>query len=432
MAQFPKVGIVYLSYHSEPYFERAFKAILASNYSRDRLELIIIDNPHSEFGSSVNFIKSTVEGYNTPATVLPLNGGGGERGHAASLTLSPVRGEIQRGVLPRVTILPQEKNLGFAGGNNVGIKKVLELGCEYVYLHNQDGFVEPRTIQKLVEVMESDKTVGAAQSLIMLYPETDLVNTTGNAFHYLGFGYSGGLRQTVSQLSFRPKRSEVEKSLDPCAATVKGSLDSASAPLGMTKPKTLEIIEIGYASGASLMMRSDLLKKYGALDEDLFLYHEDLEYSLRLKSVGYCIVAVPESVFYHQYSFSRNKDKYYLMERNRFAVILMYYKLPTIILLLPIAVVVELGLISVSLAQGWSREKFRVYGYWLRPSSWSLWFAKRVHWQHTRTVSDKQLLQGAVSTIKFDDDAINNPVLRYFANPVMTAYWFLVKKLIVW
>jgi GT2 family glycosyltransferase len=357
----PKVGIIYLSYHSEPYFERAWKALQTLDYPREQLEIIIVDNPHPEFGSSEKFIREQTQNSEIPAIILP-----------------------------------QEKNIGFAGGNNVGIKLALERGCDYVYLHNQDGFVEPGTVRKLVEAMEQDKTIGAAQSLIVLFPETDLINTSGNAYHYLGFGYSSHLREKKSQVKLKPTE------------------------------------EIGYASGASLILRADLLKQHGALDEDLFLYHEDLEYSLRLKSLGYRTVTVSDSIFYHEYSFTHNKNKYYFLERNRYAVMLLYYRWPTLILLLPIAVIMEIGLCLFALKRGWINEKLRAYIYWLKGGNASLWLKKRQVRQNKRLISDRTMLKQAVGTVIFDDSEIQSPLLKYLGNPLMSAYWFLVKKIIFW
>ena len=56
------------------------------------------------------------------------------------------------------------------------------------------------------------------------------------------------------------------------------------------------IKEIAYASGAAILMRADLLKANGLWDNDFFLYHEDLEYSFRLRAVGYKIVLARDSV----------------------------------------------------------------------------------------------------------------------------------------
>ncbi|MBI2444507.1 MAG: glycosyltransferase family 2 protein [Candidatus Magasanikbacteria bacterium] len=376
MEMLPKVAIIYLSYHSEPYLRRAMEAWQNITYPKDQVEFIIVDNTHPEFGSSAEFIKQTIgEGNN----------------------------------LLRVTLLAQTANLGFAGGNNVGIKKALALGCKYIYLHNQDGFLEPACLPKLVEAMESDPLIGAAQSLVLLYPETDLINTAGNQRHFLGFGYSGGLRQPVS---FRPtphRRAGGEKWRNP-----------------------LIYEEVPYASGASLLLRADLLQQHGLLDEDFFAYHEDLEYSLRLKSLGYKTVVVPDAKFFHEYNFRRNQDKYYLMERNRFAIILMYYQWPTILLLLPIAIPVEIGLGFIALLQGWWREKWRAYLYWLKPWSWKLWFDRRKQIQSQRKISDRQLLASATGVIQFDDQAFNNPLLKYIGNPLMRGYWGVVRRLIFW
>ncbi|MSU75480.1 MAG: glycosyltransferase family 2 protein [Candidatus Magasanikbacteria bacterium] len=414
----PKIAIIYLSYHSQPYFERAWKALQTLDYPRDRLEIIIVDNPHPEFGSSEKFIRERVQNCHS------------ERSEESSSTrqLDPSatpQDDRTRKCLETV-ILPQSSNLGFAGGNNVGIKMALEQGCDYVYLHNQDGFVEPGTVRKLVEAMEQDKTIGAAQSLIMLYPEINLVNTLGNAYHYLGFGYSQGLRERLSDQT-SPRAPLLEERVQSTAIN-----NSLSSRRGIEGEVSLATPDIGYASGASLMLRSDLLRQHGLLDEDFFAYHEDLEYSLRLKSLGYKIVVVPASKFYHEYSFIHNKNKYYLMERNRFATILMYYKLPTIILLLPIAIVVEMGLCLFALQRGWIKEKLLAYQYWLMPHHWGGWLKKRQMIQKQRTVSDHVLLKQAVGKIMFDDSEIKNSILKYFANPLMSAYWGLVKKVIVW
>lgn len=365
MKQFPKIAIIYLSFNPEPYIEDVIAALKKITYPKDRLEFIVVDNPHPDYGSAARFLSDTL---------LPLSGK----------------------ELPPVTILPQETNLGFAGGNNVGIKLALERGCDYVFFHNNDGFMAANCFEPLVTAMESDKTIGAAQPLIILYPETDLINTDGNALHYLMIGYCN---------NFRVPRYQVK------------------LPVGT---------DTGYGSGAALMMRADLLKKHGLWDEDFWLYHEDIEYSLRLKSLGYRLVMVSNSIFFHKYSFSRNAEKFYYIERNRFGTMLMFYKWPTLLLLLPIGILFELGLILFSLRQGWLSTKLRAYVYWLNPAHWRVWLAKRHRIQANRTVSDRVLLRHAVGSVHFEEKSINNPLLRYLGNPLLAGYWLLVKKMIVW
>jgi len=179
-----------------------------------------------------------------------------------------------------------------------------------------------------------------------------------------------------------------------------------------------------------MLMRADLLKKYGLLDKDYFIYHDDLEYCLRLKIVGYKAVLVPNSIFWHKYSFDTKPEKYYLMERNRKIVLLTYYKIPTLLLILPLFLVMEFGLILFSILNGWFKQKLKEYYFWLHKSSWEMVFQKRKYIQTKRTVGDKKLLKDVATKVDFAD--IDNFVLRYIANPLMTVYWGIVSKIICW
>lgn len=361
-----KVAIVYLSYHSDEYLADMVVALKKNNYPFDRTELIIVDNPHPTHGSSV--VKITGQ-------VLPLSGVN----------------------FPHITFLPQKENLGFSGGNNVGIAWALEHGFDYIYLHNQDGYMAPDNINKLVEVLEKDKTIGCAQSLIMLHPETEKINSAGNSFSFLGFGYIDHYGQNI-----------------------------ATYPLPPVK-------QIGYASGAGLMMRADLVKKFGILDEDLFAYHEDIEYSLRLKLAGYKVVLISGAVFFHKYVFNRSSSKFYLMERNRYAVLLMYYKWGTLLLLLPLLVVMECGLLLFFILKGWSKEKLKIYSYWLQLKHWQLWLKKRKLIQSYRTISDRQILKMSTATVSFGEKKdMNSPLLIYIANPLMFIYKLIVQTIVFW
>lgn len=365
MENYPKIGLVYLSYHSEPYLEDVVSALKKVNYPKSRIEFIIVDNPHPEYGSSARYITENV---------LPFSGSD----------------------FPTTTLLAQEKNLGFAAGNNVGIRRALELGCDFVYLHNNDGFIAATAFKPLVNALEENKQIGAAQSLMLLYPETQRINSAGNAYHFLGIGHCNYFRA--------PK-------------------DNLTLPA---------IFDSGYVSGAAVMLRSNLLRQHGLLDEDYFLYHEDLEYSLRLQSRGYRTVVVRDSVFYHKYNFGRHIQKFYYIERNRLGLVGCYYRLPTLLLLLPAFIFWELGMLWYAAAHGWLHTKLKTYAYWAKVDNRRLWRAKRRAIQRQRTVSDRRLLNRAMGRINFDDKNVNTPLLRYVANPILAAYWWGAKKLLLW
>lgn len=365
MNELKKVAIVYLSFHCEPYMDDVVSSLKKLTYPRDKVEFVIVDNPHPEYGPSVRYIQETV---------MPLSGT----------------------EIPHVTLLAQKENLGFSGGNNEGIKWAIDNGFDYVYFHNNDGFMAATLLEPLVEAMENDKTIGVAQSLMLLHPETELINSDGNSFQYLGFGYCGGYRNKFSELNKKP------------------------------------IEDISYASGAALLMRVDLLREYGLWDHDFFLYHEDLEYSFRLRAAGYRSVLVKDSIFYHKYQFSRSITKFYWMERNRYGVMLMFFRIPTLILLFPMAFCLELGLWLFAIKGGWAKERVKVYKYWLKLSSWKLWLKKRHYIQKIRKVSDRTLLKNAVSGVYFQEKSMENPLLRYIGNPIMAIYYWIVVKGLIW
>ncbi|NQU84011.1 MAG: glycosyltransferase family 2 protein, partial [Parcubacteria group bacterium] len=299
-------------------------------------------------------------------------------------------------------LIENKENAGFAGGNNIGMQKAIEWGADYIYLLNQDTEVAPDFLIRAVETAESNPRIGSVQSFLRLHPEVDLVNTTGNAVHYLGFGFCDCYKNDVSKTL---KNIEVWKKNDP-------------------------LLNIAYGSGAGILYRTSALHEVGLLDEDLFLYHEDLDLGWRLRLQGYENVLSPLSVVYHKYEFSRSIQKYYWMERNRFIVMFQNYKFLTILLILPALFLMELGLFIFSFIGGWWREKLKVYRYFLKLPHWFKILKKRRIRQGERKMPDRLIIKYFTGRIEFQD--MKNPVLTYIANPIFDLYWKLIRKLILW
>lgn len=366
MSTTPKIGIVYLLYyHNKEYVDDMVGALKKVSYPKDQLELIIVANNHPKDGSFVYYLEEAV---------MPYSGK----------------------ELPSVTILPQKENLGFAGGNNIGADWAMEHGCDYIFFHNNDGFFAADAFEPLIAAFASDTKIGMVQSLMRLHPETELLNSAGNSFHYLGFGFCDKYREPVDTLKLEP------------------------------------ITDVDYTSGAALMVRADLYKQFGGWDHDFFLYHEDLEWSMRLRAHGYRIVLVRDSVFYHKYQFGRSIEKFFWMERNRHAVMVMFFKWPTLALLFPMAFVLELGLWYFSFKRGYAKKRWNVYTYWLNKDNRAVWLKKRKETQNTRTVSDRYLLSFSVPDIKFQEADMSNPLLTYIGNPIMRVYYYIVVKGLIW
>ncbi len=288
-------------------------------------------------------------------------------------------------------------NLGFSGGNNQAIRKALEDGYDYVYLLNPDTEAAPGFLEEAVRVAEGDPEIGVVQSLLRLHPATDLVNSYGNEIHFLGFGYAGGESMPFHDPSVQEK---------------------------------LRVRDIAYASGAGMLVRAETLREIGLLDEELFAYHEDLEFSWRARLAGRRIVLAPKSVVFHKYEFSRSIKKYFWMERNRFIVMLRMYRLPTLALLLPAFLAMELGLWAFAFKGGWWREKLKACAYFLSPLNWMRLLEARRRAQALRTISDREATRLFTGRILFQQ--MRPSLLTRVANPVFAAYWALARLILRW
>lgn len=306
----------------------------------------------------------------------------------------------------RIKVIENKENIGFAKGCNVGIREALKSNSDYIILLNQDMVVESDWLVELVRQCHPeelsgatrdpaidfpDSRVGAVQSMIMLWDEKDKIQTSGNKIHFLGFGYSGDYKHPTSDIRY----------------------------------PTSDIV---YASGAAMLIKREVLEKIGLLDEDLQAYHEDLDLGWRMRLAGYKIKHASKSIVYHKYSFTKNNEKYYLMERNRLIVLLKYYKLATLILIFPAFIFMELGLWFFALIKGWGREKMRSYRDFLKTLPQTL--AKRKEIQKQRLIKDKDVIKYFVGKVEFED--LDHPFLKYVANPVFSIYWWVVRKIIIW
>jgi GT2 family glycosyltransferase len=299
---------------------------------------------------------------------------------------------------PYAAIVQNPLNYGFAKGNNVGMQEAMKWGADYIYLLNQDTIVEPDFIKEAVLEGQSNPSIGVIQSFIHLWPEKHLLNSSGNRLHFLGFSYCGDYRRNAKDV------------YDKLSSGHRGS------------------VPIPSASGAGVMFRASALKEVGLLDEDLYLYHEDVDLSLRIRLVGYQAVCALNSVIYHKYNFSRSITKYYWMERNRVIVWFKNLSYPTLALLLPGMIFAELGLFLISLWSGWWKEKLRVYSYFRYKNNWRMIFKKHNEIQTLRKVSDKEIIKTFTDKIEFQE--VESWFSKRVANPLCSLYLKIVKKIL--
>ena len=371
----PKVGILYLTYPTanwEKDIPRAMEHLERINYPLDRLELICIESKGKKAP-----VKPWFEEHWMPKSGTTL---------------------------PRITYIFRDEWIGFAGNNNLGLEAAREFGCDYVYLLNEDTDTEPDFLLKAVERAEADPKIAIVQSMIRLGEERTRINTVGNAWHILGVGYSLGYGWSLDEASDWVKRER------------------------LTNPD----LEIAYASGAGELIRVSALDQIGGLfDEAFFMYHEDTDVSLRARIQGWKVVLEPSSIIHHYYEFAKAKVNYYWMERNRYALVFMYYRWWTLLLLAPLFLALEVAMWVFSVARGWSDMKWKAFRELFTAKYWRWIREKRAFIQKHRVVSDAEFMRVSSSEILFQEEAVKNPILEHVGNPLMRGYWWLVRRCVI-
>lgn len=347
----PSVAVIILNFNGQKYLPDLLGSIFKFPPALSKQSIIIVDN-HSTDGSVVWLKKN----------------------------------------YPQAIILEQKQNLGFAAGNNIGIKYAIDRQYDYVMLLNQDTIITEGYLDLLVKKISLDNKIAAVQPKLMLYPSTDLINSLGNVIHYLGFGYTYGHKHSSCEI--RDAR-----------------------------------FEINYCSGAACLLKAEALKMVGFFEEELFMYHEDLDLGWRFKLFGYKNIICPAAVVYHKYEFSRSIKKYYFMERNRFIVMLQNYKFGTLLLIFPALLIMEIGLLAMSFKNGWWKEKLKVYGYFLSIDKLKIIYQQRKKIQRVRIKNDREATRDFSGLIEHQE--IANITLKLF-NPIFNFYWQIVKHLIFW
>lgn len=296
--------------------------------------------------------------------------------------------------LPEIILHDDGINWGFAKANNIGIEWAKDQGFDYVFLHNGDLHLHPLAIKEAVALAEGDQQIASVQSLVLYWHDHTKVNVSGGMVHLAGYGFARDNGALLDSLHYE-----------------NGS-------------------EVNYASGAAVLYRISILRQVGNLEEGFFMYHEDLELGLRLRLAGYKNVLCTKSWGYHDYSFSRNPKKFAWMELYRWLVILAYYRVRTLLLLLPVLLAIEVGTWLMAARGGWLKAKFWALREWFKPRTWRLLFHLKSRARELRKISDRELLR--LFTGKIEAQETNNVWMEKAINPAINDAWQAAYKMIRW
>lgn len=280
------------------------------NLKYDNCRIVLIDNGSEDFHfekilewcrgeiqSETNFVKFKRE--NFPVSFIIYSKEEAEKGG-----LELKENEIKD--LPfnmKLVLIRIRENLGFAGGNNTGIRYTLKRGANFVLLLNNDTVVSPELVNEMLKTMESDRRTGIVGGKIYFYQKPDLLQEVGGAKFYPFLGI------------VRP--------------IGRGKIDR-----GQYK----EDFEIDYASGCCSLIKKELIEEIGFLDEDFFHYWEETDWNLKARKKGWKIIcSIKARVWHRLSSTSGYKSPFsdYYFTRNSLMLVRKHYPyfLPIVLLL---------------------------------------------------------------------------------------------------
>jgi len=241
----------------------------------EHLQIVVVDNASSD--NSLDSIETWAKRNNFETLRL-------DRASAGKYS-----GKLFSSSEQTIVLIQTGKNLGFAGGNNVGIRYALQMGAEYIWLLNNDTLVDSGCVEPLLESMDSDDKIGIAGSCVIYYDKPNVIQTAGMklSLHNLKISHLG-----------------------------RGKL--------MTDSSISQQREVDCVPACSMLVRSKLISDVGLMDEEYFMYHEDVDWQIRAKRAGWKIVYVPGSKILHKCGGSTKKSRFvsaYYQSRNKFLLI---------------------------------------------------------------------------------------------------------------
>jgi N-acetylglucosaminyl-diphospho-decaprenol L-rhamnosyltransferase len=223
--------------------------------------------------------------------------------------------EVVAALAPSGRVVQTGRNAGFAGACNEG---GLAANGDLLVILNPDAAPLPGFGEAIRRPWVEERGWAAWQALVADEGGTR-INSAGNPVHFTGIVWAGGHGRPIEEA--------------PAAC------------------------EVPALSGACLAIPRRTWEEVGGFPDEFFLYHEDVDLSLRLRLAGGVLGIEPSAVVDHEYEFGAREHKWRWLERNRWAFLVRVYPASLLVLLAPALLATELALLAASFAGGWGRQK---------------------------------------------------------------------------
>jgi GT2 family glycosyltransferase len=194
-----------------------------------------------------------------------------------------------KAVYPHMHYIRSDINLGFAGGNNLAVRQATG---DYLFFINNDAEITPGCLEQLIAFLQSHPKAGVVSPLICYYPEAQTALPKPDLIQYAG----------MTQVHPITARNKTIGSHEP---------DQGQYPMPMPT---------AYAHGAAMLLPRSVIDHVGLMNEDFFLYYEELDWCERIRKAGYEVWVEPRVRIYHKESATVQKLgalKTYYLNRNR-------------------------------------------------------------------------------------------------------------------
>jgi len=252
MSERPAVGIIILNWRQREQTLNCLASVMRLDYPVDCLKVVLVDNASQD--GSVDVVQADY---------------------------------------PTVVVIENDENLGYVGGNNVGIRWVLGQGLDYILILNNDTILDSKMLGHLVTAMEEDSSIGIAGPMLFHADEPTVLQSAGGKLdHHWRTSHEGKNEPDIGQF--------------------------------------FGIRSVDWLSGCALLVRTKAVLEVGLLDERFFSYWEDVDWCIRMRRLNWQIVNVSQAILWHQ-GVQRNYHPLpyvtYYMTRNKL-LLLRKHKAP--------------------------------------------------------------------------------------------------------
>ncbi|CAN7533834.1 glycosyltransferase [Terrabacter sp. LjRoot27] len=280
-----------------------------------------------------------------------------------------------------VTVVTPSGNSGFGGGCAAGV--AASTGDVLAFV-NSDAVLRPGAIAALAAAV-GDPTVGLVGGIVLLPGMPETINSMGLPVHLSGLSWSDGYGEALG-------------------------------------PSHRKLRQLTSVAGALFACRRDTWDLLGGMDPAYFMYHEDTDLSLRAHLAGLTVELCPEAFACHQYEFSRNSQKMFFLERNRFLTVLGDFPNHLLLRTLPALLMLEPLYVAIAIRDGWASEKVRAW--------WWLWQHRREVLARRRRVQSRVAAPHALDqllTASITQTQLRPPVGFKLLNSALNSYWAIAQ-----